>query len=80
MGDQLITELGRGLTQVPDPEAAHRIAEALRFNWGVADDAKLNLAEVMRTIGAEMVLSDLGGAEGGPQGLLTPLPENAYRI
>jgi hypothetical protein len=80
MGDELTTELDRGLTQVPDLEATRRIAEALRSNWGVAKDATLNLFEIVEIIGGEMILSDLGGAEGGPQGLLTPLTKGGYRI
>jgi len=80
MEPQLPTCLGRGLTEVPPKAAVRQIAAALRFNWGIEEDAKLDLGGILETLCIEMVLSDLGGAEGGPQGLLTPLSEGGYRI
>lgn len=80
MDPQLPPTLDRGLTEVPPATAVGQIAAALRYNWGVEEDAKLDLSGILKTLGIEMVLSDLGGAEGGPQGLLTPLPEGGYRI
>jgi IrrE N-terminal-like domain len=80
MKAQSLTTLDGGLTQVPPKTSVGRIAAALRFNWGVGENSKLNLGDILQTAGIEMVLSDLGGAEGGPQGLLTPLPKGGYRI
>lgn len=77
---QLPASLDRGLTEVPPKTAVGQIAAALRCNWGVEEDAKLNLNDILEAIGIEMILSDLGGAEGGPQGLLTPLTGGGYRI
>ncbi|MGA8746593.1 MAG: ImmA/IrrE family metallo-endopeptidase [Solirubrobacterales bacterium] len=65
---------------MPGLEEARRIAEALRCNWGVAEGGKLDLGEMLDRTGVELVLGDLGSAEGGPQGLLTPLSYGGYRI
>lgn len=80
MEPQLLRTLDRGLTEIPPTTAAGQVAAALRRNWGVGDDAKLDLGEILETVGIELLLSDLGSSEGGPQGLLTPLSEGGYRV
>lgn len=80
MERQLTARLYRGLTEVPPKSAAGEIAAALRCNWGVEEEAKLDFSGILETLGVELVLTDLGGSEGGPQGLLTPLPRGGYRI
>jgi hypothetical protein len=80
MEQQLTARLYRGLTEVPPKSAAGDIAAALRCNWGVEEDGKLDLRDILEALGVELVLADLGGSEGGPQGLLMPLTRGGYRI
>jgi hypothetical protein len=79
MGNELTTQLARGLSQVPPRNAIGQIATALRQSWGADEESELNLESIVSELGIELVLCDLGGSEGGPQGLLTPL-QWGYRI
>jgi hypothetical protein len=80
MGAELTTQLVRGLSQVPSRRAIGEIATTLRQAWGEDEESKLDLDSILNEAGIEFVLSDLGGGEGGPQGLLTPLRQGGYRI
>jgi hypothetical protein len=80
MGTHLPVTLRGGLSQVPSPHAAGEIATSLRALWGIDELEELDLERVLRLNNAELAISDLGGAEGGPQGLLLPLHHGGFRI
>lgn len=69
-----------GLSYVPGAEEVGPIASALRRVWGLDDYDKLDLDHALVQSQIEVQCSDLGGAEGGPQGLLIPLSEGGFRI
>jgi hypothetical protein len=69
-----------GLSQVPPTEAVGPIAHALRSAWGIDDYGVLDLDRALAQSEIEVRCSDLGGAEGGPQGLLIPLSNGGFRI
>lgn len=72
--------MDRGLMEVPPLGAAPGIASALRREWCQRHDSRLDLEGVLNSLGIALMLTDLGGGAGGPQGLLTPLKDGGYRI
>jgi len=69
-----------GLSRVPAPEDSRFIASALRGSWGFDDLARFDSDAVLQHLGIECRESNLGGGEGGPQGLLMPLADGGFRI
>src|SRR4051794_10557719 len=69
-----------GLSGVPSVRAVPQLAAGLRDAWGLRPDDLLELRDPLASVGAELALQDLGGADGGPQGLLIPRTEGDFVI
>jgi hypothetical protein len=80
MEAEMTGPIDRGLMEVPALGAAPGIARAIRKEWCQPHDSRLDVEGVLNSLGIELILTDLGGGAGGPQGLLTPLKEGGYRI
>ena len=80
MDADLTTQLSLGLSRIPPHGAIDEIARALRRRWDHQDESPLDLDSVASEEGIEIECTKLGGGEGGPQGLLTPLPNGRFRI
>jgi hypothetical protein len=72
--------LESGFSGVPPLSAVPELASALRVCWGLGDNDALELSNPLASAGAELVLQDLGGANGGPQGLLIPRSDGGFLI
>lgn len=80
MEAEMTGSLKRGLMEIPPVSAAAEIAETLRGEWRQPQDLRLDLPTVLDGLGIELIVTDLGGGAGGPQGLLTPLEHGGFRI
>lgn len=80
MANRLPANLDRGLNVVPPRGAVEAIASALRKSWGFEESEPLELAVLLELADAEVAIEDLGGGDGGPQGLLVPRREGGFRI
>jgi hypothetical protein len=80
MDSQLLPDLDRGLTEVPPKAAAAPIASALRAYVGADESQRLDLDQLLELSDTQISTQNLGGGEGGPQGLLLPRPNGGFRV
>lgn len=68
------------LEAIPSDSFSRKLAESLRHSCKQSEDSRVDLRTICSLLRAKVRVAELGGATGGQEALLVPLPGNRFGI